>query len=116
MRETQECLVGGLFLWDNRAKEGELMGLHIHHLCMNFLGSIFLVHVFLGLIWVNIFYKFLTTVVIDNCSKLIFCQYLLFGRKCFFITGTELGGRRRVFLKIVDVLIKGNFWFLTILK
>ena len=75
----------------------------------------------MGLIWVNIFYKFLTTVttvtaMIDNCSKLIFCQYLLFGRKCFFVTGTELGGRRRVFLKSVDVLIKGNFWFLTILK
>ena len=30
MCERRGCLVGGLFLWDNRAKEGELMGLHIH--------------------------------------------------------------------------------------
>ena len=42
MRETQECLVGGLFLWDNTGQEGELMGLHIHnvlytHSCMIFL-------------------------------------------------------------------------------
>ena len=31
MRETQECLVGGLFLWDNTGQVGELMGLHIHN-------------------------------------------------------------------------------------
>ena len=123
MCERRGCLVGGLFLWDNRAKEGELMGLHIHPP----LHELFRVNIFwcngegaththtFAWFWANLgqyILQVLTTVVINNCSKI----FMIFGRTFFFITGRELWGRRRVFLQSEDIIKSGDFWFLTILK